>query len=98
MIVCSGLPGRRVVPQGGGDAGSPEARFHRNVEVQRATGGRPGLRTALAARDPRVPRKSDVFDRATAAFAERYSAYTVRDHETLLGSITDGRLPGGDVI
>jgi uncharacterized protein (DUF2252 family) len=42
--------------------------------------------------------KSDVFDRAIAAFAERYSACTVRDHETLVDAIADGRLPGSDVI
>jgi hypothetical protein len=32
------------------------------------------------------------------AFAERYSACTARDHETLLDAITDGRLPGSGVI
>jgi uncharacterized protein (DUF2252 family) len=41
--------------------------------------------------------RSDVFDRAIAAFAERYSACTARDHEALLAAIADGRLPGSDV-
>ena len=42
--------------------------------------------------------RSDVFDRAIGAFAERYSACTTRDHETLLEAITDGQLPGSDII
>lgn len=42
--------------------------------------------------------RSDVFDRAIGAFAERYSACTTRDHETLLEAIADGRLPGSDII
>jgi uncharacterized protein (DUF2252 family) len=40
--------------------------------------------------------KSAVFDRAIAAFAERYAACTVRDHEALLKAVADGRLPGSD--
>jgi hypothetical protein len=41
--------------------------------------------------------KSAVFDRAIAAFAERYAACTVRDYEALLEAVADGRLPGSDV-
>jgi uncharacterized protein (DUF2252 family) len=41
---------------------------------------------------------SDVFDRAIAAFAERYAACTTSDHESLVAAIADGRLPGSDAI
>ena len=41
--------------------------------------------------------KSAVFDRAIAAFAERYAACTVRDHEALLKAVAGGRLPGSEV-
>jgi uncharacterized protein (DUF2252 family) len=40
--------------------------------------------------------KSVVFDRAIAAFAERYTACTIRDHRTLREAVADGRLPGSD--
>jgi uncharacterized protein (DUF2252 family) len=41
--------------------------------------------------------KSAVFDRAIAAFAERYAACTIRDHEALLKAVASGRLPGSDI-
>jgi uncharacterized protein (DUF2252 family) len=42
--------------------------------------------------------KSDAFDQAIAAFAERYTAATVSDHQALVQAIADGQLPGSDVI
>jgi uncharacterized protein (DUF2252 family) len=42
--------------------------------------------------------KSDVFDRAIAAFAERYAGCTISDHQALVQAIADGQLPGSDVI
>jgi uncharacterized protein (DUF2252 family) len=42
--------------------------------------------------------RSDVFDRAIAAFAERYAACTVSDHKALVEAVADGRLAGSDII
>jgi hypothetical protein len=42
--------------------------------------------------------KSDVFDRAIAAFSERYAARTISDHQALVQAIAHGQLPGSDVI
>ena len=39
--------------------------------------------------------RSDVFDRAIAVFARRYSARTVADHALLTTAIADGQLASG---
>jgi hypothetical protein len=44
-------------------------------------------------RDRRLPRETDTFDEAIAAFAAAYTDQTERDHQALADAVKSGRVP-----